>query len=114
MQILLGRAYISEHPKGSDLYRVNETPLLNLTRHGLPLHCRAEGALVKVKKMSGQPILKSTELRSNSSMPYLLARKCGQDHAHYHLRGGDLRRTPSNSGQRRIPTAILHSAAGRL
>ena len=84
-QLLFGRSYFSEQPKGSDMYK--DSSMKELTYHGLPyclvhLDQCACGAHVEQ-----QAVLKSAELRSNVTIPAELTRKCPTNHDHYLLRG---------------------------
>ena len=86
LQLVMGRSYMIENPKGSDIYE--ESAIHNLQHECLP-HTRATfdqcpfGAT-----MDGGFIQKSTDIESDQPLPEL-CRYCDRSHQHVHLRGSN-------------------------
>ena len=83
LQILLGRGYFIESPRGSDIYDAEESPLHHLQTLGF--FQRHIDQCMKGARLEGQAILKSTTIQSCNKLQEDI--KCDRNHTHLPLRG---------------------------
>ena len=84
LQVVMGRSYMIENPRGSDLYE--ESAIQHLRGSDLPWHLTTLDQCSYGATLEGGLIRKSTDIGSNQAVPELSLR-CGGDHDHVHLRG---------------------------
>ncbi len=84
LQVIMGRSYIVEGPKGSDMY--TESPISLLQHESLPSEQTLLDQCAFGASMDEGLIRKGTELKSDQRLPEL-NRTCSGDHDHVHLRG---------------------------
>ena len=105
LQVVMGRSYIIENPKDSDMY--TESPISLLQHESLPWHRRLLDQCQFGASMDGGLLRKSTELHSDQSLPEL-DQKCAGDHEHAHLRGNN--KNGSSTAQSAVyPDALCHT-----
>ena len=101
LQVLLGRTYTIENPKGSDIDK--ESMVQHLKAHGLPWNVNSLDQCGYGATIDDGPIKKSTSLMSDQVLPELTGR-CTGDHVHVHLRG------TSSKGSRTALSAVYPDA----
>ena len=83
LQILLGRGYYVENPKGSDIFVVEESPLSVLRT--LPFGKRVIDQCMRGAELEDTPVKKATDLQSNKELKDDVI--CDATHQHLPLRG---------------------------
>ena len=90
LQLVMGRAYLNEQPKGSDV--LSESSVAFLAHEYLDLYKSVTDQCAHGAQIDGQYIKKATELWSNKDIKGLspaMQKLCAKDHEHLHLRGSN-------------------------